>query len=319
MFFLLLANCSLSLFSEEPWKIYTVDTLKFDTIYEYLINDTSGSNLWQIGTPDKLYFDSAFSKPFAIVTDTVNFYEVNNWSYFDLYIGYFNYKDYYLHDISVELKHKYDTDALRDGGYFTVSYDMGLSWMNIIKDTEDYWEIKPDHPIYSAGLYSADDTLFNGEYGFSGKSNDWDTVIFKWHAFFPGLKSDQIDWNDTMIIRFNFISDSIDTGKEGWMIDDIRLYAHGMGGGGIHIADNSKIIKLSPNPVSSFVKLEFDKGYKDIGIKIYNIKGNLLRGYYYTNRNQIKIDNIGLENGFYFISVNLNQQTSYTKKFIIKR
>jgi hypothetical protein len=313
--FLLLVNSSLSLFSQKPE--YVVDTLKFDVACEYLINDTSSSNLWQIGIPNKSYFDSAFSKPFAIVTDTVNYYGVNNWSYFDLYLGEFNYLAHYLYNIFIEFIHKYDTDTLKDGGYITVSYDKGNSWINIINDDIYYWDIKPAE--HNKNLYSANDTLFNGECGFSGKSNGWDTTMFAWFIMPATLKGSQVEFGDTMILRFNFISDSIKSDREGWMIDNISLYAGDIGGGGIHDVDNSQIIKLSPNPVNTFVNLEFDRNYKDIEIKIYNVKGQKLREYYYSNRNEIKIEEIGLESGFYFISVIFNKEVNYTKKIIVKK
>ena len=72
---------------------YTVGiwhVINFDTSYKYIHIDTSGQNIWQVGIPQKTYFNSSYSPSRAIVTDTVNDYPVNNYSYFDLYIGNFN-------------------------------------------------------------------------------------------------------------------------------------------------------------------------------------------------------------------------------------
>src|SRR4051812_44380034 len=52
-------------------------------IIEY---DTSSSNIWQVGAPHKNIFDSASTRPNAIVTDTSAFYPVNNVSRFSFVV-----------------------------------------------------------------------------------------------------------------------------------------------------------------------------------------------------------------------------------------
>ena len=77
-------------YSQYPGDTTNWDTIKFESAYEYLNIDTSNQNIWQIGRPSKIFFDSAYSKEKAIVTDSINFYPVNNCSYFNLYLGLFN-------------------------------------------------------------------------------------------------------------------------------------------------------------------------------------------------------------------------------------
>ena len=149
---------------------YTWDLISFDSTYQYLQVDTSKQNVWQIGTPNKVYFDSAYSKERGIITDSTNFYPINNYSYFDLLIGEFNYHYYYPYVIFIEFKHKFDTDSLHDGGYLTISYDNGKTWTNIIEDQMS-WCSNPQ--MENENLYSESDVLFNGEMGFSGHSNGW--------------------------------------------------------------------------------------------------------------------------------------------------
>src|SRR5687768_4104081 len=58
-----------------------------DTAYESSLNisiDTAAGNIWQIGIPQKVIFDSAATVPNAIVTDTINNYPVNNTSTFTI-------------------------------------------------------------------------------------------------------------------------------------------------------------------------------------------------------------------------------------------
>src|ERR1041384_4098256 len=44
--------------------------------------DTSSTNIWQIGRPQKIIFDSAATFPNALVTDTINNYPDSNVSRF---------------------------------------------------------------------------------------------------------------------------------------------------------------------------------------------------------------------------------------------
>ena len=70
----------------------TWDVIAFEAPYEYLGIDTSGTCIWQIATPHKTFFDSSCSTDQAIITDSLNSYPVNNYSFFDLKIGAFNSK-----------------------------------------------------------------------------------------------------------------------------------------------------------------------------------------------------------------------------------
>jgi len=115
-----------------PGDTLFIETITFEYSYPYLEVDTSNQNIWQIGTPNKAFFDSAYSAKNAIITDTVNYYPIDNISYFDLLIGAFNFNDLYPWNIYVGIKHKYDTDTLKDGGFITISYDNRTTWMNII-------------------------------------------------------------------------------------------------------------------------------------------------------------------------------------------
>ena len=80
--------------------------------------DTSRQNIWQIGAPHKHYFDSAYSKPNIIVTDTSLPYPVNNTSIFSFEIPII------FHSIYVaQWVQKLDMDSARDGGI--VEFSMG--------------------------------------------------------------------------------------------------------------------------------------------------------------------------------------------------
>ena len=283
------------------------DTITFEEPYEYLILDTSSQNIWQIGRPQKTFFDSAYSPPNAIVTDTINFYPVNCNSHFDLKIGQFNFDEDYPCDMFLEMKHKFDTDTLKDGGYISVSYDNGQTWMNFIEDTVYYHVCAGGIDYYN--LYS--DTLYNGEYGFSGHSNGWITTYFSWH-YYPVKSVDSIP--DTMIIRFNFISDSIQNNKEGWMIDNIKLYSVELDGA---IKDTKSLnFNIVPNPMNDISVVEMEN-YSEAELSIYNIEGKLIKQKKYTDNQTITINKENLNPGIYFVKIKADDNATGIKKLIV--
>ncbi|MGI8893310.1 MAG: hypothetical protein ACR2GN_07590, partial [Bacteroidia bacterium] len=66
-----------------------------------------------------------------------------------------------------------------------------------------------------------------------------------------------LNFNDSVMIRFTFVSDSIDNNKEGWMIDNLVIHLTN-----IHTVNEVKqeeYIKIYPNPVSDFIYIETQK------------------------------------------------------------
>ena len=261
LFFLFFINfyCGYSQSLYPGDTIGTPYEINFDTGYYYINIDTNSSNLWQIGVPQKVFFNSSYTFPKAIVTDTLNNYPINNSSFFDLYIGNFITPYlFYPYDIFFDFWHKFDTDTLKDGCYITVSWDKGLTWTNIINDTIYGQYFGGTTPGYwNTYLYSLTDTLYNGEYGFLGKSNGWVHTSFAWLVFPVKLDFPP----DTMILRFNFISDSINNNKEGWMIDRIRMFSIDLGGGIHSLLSDNNIATIYPNPFNNNTEISLNKIY----------------------------------------------------------
>ncbi len=292
------------------WTEYVWDTITFEEPYEYLVIDTSSQNIWQIGAPHKIFFDSAYSANNAIVTDTINYYPTNNYSFFDLYIGLYNV-DWFPMNIFIEIKHKFDTDTLKDGGFITVSYDNRQTWMNIINDTAHWFDETPNqNNMFVENLYSSSDTLYNGEYGFSGKSSGWITTKFSW--YFCPVKT---QLGDTLIIRFNFISDSIETHKEGWMIDNIKLYSVDLGGKIYEI----KLLDFGiyPNPMNKTAIIELDN-YHEIELSILDNQGRIIRKNKYFNNQPIIINKDKLNPGIYFVKIRTDENLIGIRKLIVR-
>ncbi len=313
---LLLTISFISLQSFAQWTEFVWDTITFEEPYEYLQIDTSSQNIWQIGEPSKIFLDSAYSGQKAILTDTLNYYPLNNNSYFDLKIGAFNYGGAYIHNVFIEIKHKFDTDTLKDGGFITVSYDNGLTWTNIINDISGFYDVTPHHDYEYENLYTENDTLFNGEFGFSGNSEGWITSKFAWYDI--PVKSSTDFGGDTLIVRFNFISDNVESNNEGWMIDNIKLYSVDLGGLNKEI-DSKETLKyrLSPNPMREKTTIELDD-YRELEFAIFDTQSRIVKQNTYYNNETIVISRDELKSGVYFVKIKTDEGLVGVRKLIVQ-
>jgi len=291
------------------------DTITFNSDSEFIRIDTSSTNIWQIGIPQKSYFDTAYSFSKAILTDTTDSYPINNTSYFDLYIGEFN-NQYYPYNIFISFKHKFDTDSLKDGGYITFSFDKGENWHNMI----EWWGNNNFGQMTdSKNLYTQNQLLFNGEYGFSGNSNGWQTTMICWFVPPASLKNIVEDIGDTLMVRFNFVSDSIDNFREGWMIDDINLYSADLGGGAIYKTNVSKEIFIYPLPASNHINFYFVKTSKSIMIEILTLDGKKVFQNKYFNLQEVQVDTRDLTSGIYISKITLNNKEIFYNEILINK
>ncbi len=291
----------------EPWDgIHDTDNCTFELDCNWIHLDTSALNIWQIGTPEKPFFDTAYSIPNAIVTDTINPYPITNHSYFDVKLSI--YQQYY-DNLIIGFRHKFQTDTLIDGGYIEVSYDDGETWNNVLyEDTVNY----PDFFTYQ-NLYNADDTLKGGIHGFSGTSDEWIYTRIQWVWEFPIKKIAP----DNFIIRFNFISDEIQTNKDGWMIDNIVLSFAKLPGS-IAEFDNQNI-QIFPNPFDEFALIKIENTTSEpLNLSIYNSLGKEIRFIDNIITNEIQIEKKDLTSGMYYVELKNRTEIIGTSRLVVK-
>lgn len=273
------------------------------------IDNAQDNNIWQIGTPQKEYFDEAYSVPYAILTDTLQNYGENIHSSFIVSV-----KDWSWFEGSpsiLSFKHKFDTDTLSDGGYIDVSYDSGETWLSIIHDTTMFnCEWSPGYYFLSQNFYADNDTLFNGKPGFSGRSDDWETASFEW-LYCLGVKD---YYPDSLMIRFNFISDDIASNKAGWMIDDIKLQSFECSS----VSENENTISSSiyPNPINSNSVLKIEGWQnKNYDLEIFDLNGRLVYSKFNMSSN-FHLNNISFNPGIYFYQISTDNEVKHTGKFV---
>lgn len=273
-------------------------------------------NIWQIGAPHKTYFNAAYTLPNAIVTDTMNDYPVNNLSTFELIVGNFN-DLIYPWNVFIDFHHKYDSDTLSDGGYITVSWDNGLTWVNIINDTSHFFEMTP-HNSFGFGninLYDIWSVLVNGEQGFTGHSGGWVHSSMAWFTFPVDKRTYLVP--DTMRLRFNFISDNVQKNREGWMIDQIRLYSIDLGSGIQEYLAGKTHSYFFPNPVATTATFTLYKTYGNVHYEILDSRGSLISKSERGTCDEFTFDRSGIPPGIYFMRLYLDNRYTDIHRIIV--
>lgn len=286
------------------------DSCNFNSSWSRLkIDLTNTNNDWVIGSTNKPFFGQANSLPNAIMTDSLNPYSPNNLSYFDIGFSAWDGSGF-PYNMYIQFDHKYETDTLVDGGFITLSYDSGQTWVNAINDSSSV--VLFNWPYINAqNLYTISDTLINGNFGYSGTS-DWKTTILQWIWALPVKYIS----TDSLIIRFNFISDGNQTNKDGWIIDNIVVGDVDMGSS---IQENKNAFESSifPNITSNYFQFKTSVGKPIDLIEITSIAG--VKCISIANPNpEEKISIINLPSGIYFVTL-LSKGKYSTNKLIINK
>ncbi len=247
---------------------HTWDIITFEEPSRFLELDTTAASVWEIGMPNKLVFNGSYAGWYSVFTGTAPFYPANNHSMFTLLINQQNV-DHYPYSVYLEFMHRLDTEEGKDGGYIDVSYDGGQTWTNIIEDRSACYV--PGDDFETEGLYAQSDTLYNGEYGFSGELHAWSKVRFGWEYCLTKTAS---GYEDSMLLRFNFISDGNDPSHEGWNIDHIRLFSMPITGS---TADgHASLFNVVPNPAVDELRIVTADGAAIDRIRLFDMTGKLL-------------------------------------------
>ena len=264
--FLMTILVSECLFSQIPPNDYIPkDSIFFEhNTIPYHIYPTQG-NCWQVGTPSKTDFNQAYSLPWAIVTDTLLPYPINTNSSF-----YFSFRNH-LYGSYFEFLQKYDSDTLTDYGSIEVSYDHGSTW-SVLEDTscqsqciQLFWS---DDVIVSTGV-NIPHLLYP-----SGHSQGWIKSQYTWWWIIPENKPDSFP-TDSIYIKFTFKSDSIQTNKDGWMIDNIITGELDFGSG-ISDMNRNSFVTVSPNPLTTVSVVRCSNDYSNSSFEVYDLTGRLV-------------------------------------------
>jgi len=283
---LLLAQIAITSFGQAFWEINFDD----NTYLNKIIIDTihNPSNIWQIGPPNKSVFTNAISNPNVIITDSTNSYPTNDTSSFTIiHIARYGWSLQYP---KVDLGGWYfvNSDTLTDFGYFDFSADKGNTW------------------------YKADSSLGACTWGaveelptFTGNSDGWK------HFYYCFNTPVQVNMGDTILYRFTFISDSIQTNKDGIMFDNLHFedwYES------IQEIQNDNLISIYPNPVNDKLYININKRSGSEIFQIIDYQGKIVCEK--NNLTENYIDVSMLANGIFILKYSDKKYYSI-KKFVV--
>jgi hypothetical protein len=258
------------------------------------IDTTSNpNNIWQVGLPQKTNFTSAYSPQYAIVTDTLNSYPVNDTSVFTLVNIQEGSGFFWHHTVILSGMYNVNSDSLTDFGLIEFSPDNGTTWIDLINDS-----------TYSTYLswYTPPPVL-------TGNSNGW-------QSFYVNLANLGIVFNipdgDTVLYRFTFISDSVQTNKDGLMFDNFHFEDYFEG---IDEIQNNNLISIAPNPTSDKLFINSKTSFGNERIQIMDCTGKMIIDT--KNFSDKSINTSALANGIYFLKYS-NDKNYSIKKFILR-
>lgn len=297
-FTLLLICLNFSMAYSQEW--YEDYCLNFEEppLLDHLFIDTVNfpENIWQIGHPQKVTFNNAYSEPNVIVTDSVSFYPVNNTSAFIL-------KNLALEGFIYGLEffsgaYYVQADSLNDFGLMEFSPDNGASWIDMINDT----------------TYSININWSTPKPVLTGNSNRW--------KYFEVMMMDigsvfNIQYGDTLLFRFTFSSDNAPENLDGLMYDNFCFYQIIEGISEIHFKPVAT--SIYPNPSSSNFTIKFKNPSDDpFQLNVYNSRSKLMFSKEGIKGTTVEFNKANLPAGIYFYKLtNSNRNERGWGKFIV--
>jgi hypothetical protein len=297
----------ISFTSQAQRGIYYVDTTKIEWSKTFDFEQGENANvesIWQFGQPRKTLLNSPFSGKRALITDSFQLISGKRKEGFQLKFNHYEYIN--SGNFHIGFRHRFDFDSL-SGGLVRISTNNGKTFSNVWSDTgyfSPYW--------WHNNLYPKNSLIWNGEPGFKGQSSEWIYTQINL-TFFILVKT-----SDTLIISFDYESDSLSSPHEGWEIDEIKTgNEYRVGGIGDH--DFLNEIELFPNPTHNLLNIE-TLSYGAPKLKQYKIRnptgiliqtGSLLP----KQTNTLNFDNLAC--GIYFLEIENSGGEITVKKFVV--
>ncbi|MCH8331633.1 MAG: T9SS type A sorting domain-containing protein [Bacteroidetes bacterium] len=246
--------------------------------------DPGPSNVWEIGTPAKIYFNQASTIPNAIVTKLQDNYPINNTSSFR-----FTVPNVSAGIIAIQWTQKLDYAIGYDGGLVEFSIDNDTTWLNAFSSPYVY--------IFNGFNQTNKDTIPGGDLAFTGTDTTWRDI---WLCF------DNSFWFNNIELRFTSKSTKPDSTREGWLIDNISVhisYLHTIGE-----LEQEEYLKVYPSLTTGKVNINTKKinGFHIIEkLELVNAEGKIIQQHI-NIPTKFWIDIADQPDGQYFLQVTTN-------------
>lgn len=266
--------------------------------HQLMIDSLIGKqNSWQIGIPQKGINGISFSEPNCIYTSPTYTYPNNDCSSFTiLHLA----DDGFVNNGTLFIEGDYlcETDSLKDYLSIEVSLNKGMKWYNLKNDS-----VRIDTSNHYLKF-----NWFGNPPKFSGNSGGWND--FK--VSLSGLGSIYgVCPNDTILFRFTFHSDDVNSGKMGILLDDIRVEDSDE-----EVTEfiSNDFIQLYPDPVSDKLTYTITERKTKHRIQVVNSFGQVVYENWVLNTDTIDVRSF--PNGTYQLKYVDNRHYTF-KKFIV--
>lgn len=292
------------------------DTASFEYPEQSIIVNDMPGNMWQAGIPQKTLFNASYDGAKAMVTDTADYYPVDNLSSFT-----FVMKDAFTEGCYTTFSfwHKYDMDSTGDYGIIEASYDGGITWLEA-KDTTLY-DFGYSNFWWDMDYHETTGKFTEHKLKITGTSDGWIKSMYHWQWWIAVKDNDTIIINpDSLLMRFTFISDSIDNQREGWMIDQIvAKRAYWIECTGIEELSTESNCQVYPNPVSSHATVRLLRNPDNATVTLTNTTGSIVYVMTDIHESEIPINCTNLSSGIYILRITDQDKLIASKKLIIRK
>lgn len=268
---------------------------------EYIKLVIKDKNIWQVGKPVKNKFNSAYSAPNAIITDSLNPYPVNATASFSFHAK--PQENAYTPStiFAVQWMQKIDLEKGKDIAIIEYSYDDGITWHSPFDS--------PDTYNFYGFQQNTVDTI-NSERGFSGTDSAWTNIWLCHDISYLTACDDFVPCIDSLTYRFTIKTDGNQTNQDGWMIDNLKT----------HVTFVHTVTNLDPNQLTINVFPSLTTGKVNIKhlqteeskyinyINIRNDQGQLLQSLKGVPSKYF-VDLSSYVNGTYYIQVITNTES----------
>ena len=331
--FLISLLIGISADAQQSFRLTFEDTTVINQVF-YTDSILDSLGVWQIGVPNKPFFDSAYSPPNALITWKDSAFMPGTKASFIITLPG---ETYFMGSI-LTFMHKYDFDSAHAGCYVEFSVDTGQHWHGV-RNTgtqggyynymgfeglciNEAWNMQGNDIIDGQFVFPPTwwgtvpkDTLPNGIAYFKGTDSLWinDTIVMP--TYIP-LKTNQ---QTHFMFRFTAFSDSLARPSAGWMIDNILDSTNVMHClGGINEI-NSSHLRAYPDPATDVFNISIlDEHASDYEVALYDLSGRVLQRRTFYGQ-ELMMHRGDIASGTYFIQVtDTHSQNTFQKRIVFE-
>ena len=195
---------------------------------EPFIFKIDSNSIWKIESPNKSIINSPYSGVKSLITDTANYYPINDTS--DFYVYMVDAPSYYMDRAGSSIINGYywsNTDSLKDFVKIEIKFPYMNKWSNIFGDT--LWLMDNYYVTFN---YSGYVPICTEVPSFTGNTNGWKCFGINLDPMLSIMRDEGVTWSyygDTITFRFRFISDSIQDSLNGIAFDQLEFCSYYQG------------------------------------------------------------------------------------------